>query len=86
MCSSKPVLDRSGHVLGYGDMAWTGARLVAEADGRYAHDSVPAAYRDRERANDFRGSGWTIVHFTWEDTKRPRYIVSVVRRALAMAA
>jgi hypothetical protein len=82
----QPVLDRSGHVLGYGDMAWTGARLVAEADGRYAHDSVPAAYRDRERANDFRGSGWTIVRFTWEDTKRPRYIVSVVRRALAMAA
>ena len=38
-----PVLDRWGNVLGYGDLAWTGARLIAEADGRFAHDSVPAA-------------------------------------------
>jgi hypothetical protein len=82
----QPVVDHWGTVLGYGDLAWTGGRLIAEADGRYAHDSVPAAYRDRERANDFRGSGWTIVRFTWDDTRRPRYIVSVVRRALAVAA
>jgi very-short-patch-repair endonuclease len=81
-----PVLDRRGNVLGYGDLAWTGARLIAEADGRFAHDSVPAAYPDRERANDFRGSGWTIVRFTWEDTRRPGYIVAVVRQALAVTA
>jgi very-short-patch-repair endonuclease len=81
-----PVLDRWGDVLGYGDLAWTRARLIAEADGRFAHDSVPAAYRDRERANDFRGSGWTIMRFTWEDTRRPRYLVAVVRQALAVAA
>jgi hypothetical protein len=80
------VADRWGNVLGYGDLAWTAARLIAEADGRAAHDSLPAAYRDRHRANDFRAAGWTIVRFTWEDTLRRGYIVSVVRRALRVAA
>ncbi|MCW2566724.1 MAG: hypothetical protein JWN54_821 [Mycobacterium sp.] len=80
------VLDRWGNVLGYGDLAWTYGRLIAETDGRAAHDSLPAAYRDRHRANDFRTTGWTIVRFTWADTAHPGYIVSVVRRALTAAA
>jgi very-short-patch-repair endonuclease len=70
-------------VLGYGDMAWTRARLIGEADGRTAHDTIRAVYRDRRRANDFRAEGWTIVRFTWADTLRPAYIVSTVRRVLA---
>jgi hypothetical protein len=78
-----PVRDRRGHVLGYGDMAWTHARLIGEADGRTAHDTIRAVYRDRRRANDFRAEGWTIVRFTWTDTLRPAYIVSTVRRVLA---
>jgi hypothetical protein len=81
-----PVLNCWGDPLGYGDLAWTGARLIAEADGRAAHDSLPAAYRDRHRANDFRAAGWTIVRFTWADTQHPAYIVSVVRGALAAAS
>jgi hypothetical protein len=81
-----PVLDCWGDPLGYGDLAWTYARLIAEADGHAAHDRLPAAYRDRHRANDFRAAGWTIVRFTWADTQHPAYIVSVVRRALAAAS
>jgi hypothetical protein len=81
-----PVLDQWGNLLGYGDMAWTRARLVGEADGRSVHGAPPALYGDRWRANNFQTAGWTMVRFTWADTYRPRYIVSVVRQALAAAA
>ncbi|MFI5100413.1 MAG: type IV toxin-antitoxin system AbiEi family antitoxin domain-containing protein [Actinomycetes bacterium] len=82
-----PVLDRAGRLLGYGDMAWhrPGRRtLIAEADGKLWHDAPSALYRDRARANDFSATDEVdVVRFTWEDTLRRSYIVSVLRTHLA---
>jgi hypothetical protein len=80
-----PVRDSAGVLLGYGDMAWDRAGrgpLVAEADGKGPHGRPEALYRDRRRANDFVAAGVDVVRFTWEDTLRPAYVVSVLRRHL----
>jgi hypothetical protein len=81
-----PVHDRSGRLLGYGDLAWTRARLVAEADGVEPHSQPEAIFRDRRRQNDFANAGFTVIRFTWQDTVAPDYVPYVVRAALARAA
>ncbi len=82
-----PVLDRYGVILGYGDMAWIrpGRRvLIVEADGRGPHESPQALFRDRLRANDFVTTDEVdMIRFTWEDTRRAGYVLSVLRRNLA---
>ena len=81
-----PILDRNGVLLGPRDMAWDHpgrTTLVAEADGAEVHGRPEALYRDRRRANDFVSAGGVeVVRFTWEDTLRPAYIVSVLRQNL----
>ena len=83
-----PVRDRWGELLGLGDLAWLRRwrPLIAEGDGAGAHDSVRALYRDRHRQNDFALAGCDVVRFTWRDSLRPPYLVSVVRRALRATA
>ena len=80
-----PVRDRAGRLLGFGDLTWTWARLVAEADGAEPHSQPEAVYRDRRRQNDFANAGFTVVRFTWQDTLAPDYIPHVIRAALTRA-
>jgi very-short-patch-repair endonuclease len=77
------VRDEDGYILGVGDLAWLGAQVIAEADGRGPHDALTAVYRDRRRQNLFAAQGWTVLRFTWRDTLDPSYIPSVVRAAIA---
>jgi hypothetical protein len=81
-----PVQDSSGRLLGFGDLAWRkpdGRLLIAEADGRRWHDTPSALLYDRRRANAFSGTGQIdMVRFVWEDTRRPRYIETVLREHL----
>lgn len=66
-----------------GDMIWSRHRLIGEADGAQAHDTVDALFRDRERQNALVALGFRIVRFTWEDTISPETIPMMVRRAMA---
>ncbi|ADU05729.1 hypothetical protein ML5_0176 [Micromonospora sp. L5] len=77
-----PVRDEDGYLLGVGDLAWRGARLIAEADGRGPHLTPQAVYADRFRQNRLVNAGWRILRFTWSDTLRPDYIPQTVKRAL----
>ncbi|SCL39066.1 type IV toxin-antitoxin system AbiEi family antitoxin domain-containing protein [Micromonospora aurantiaca (nom. illeg.)] len=77
-----PVRDEDGYLLGVGDLAWRGARLIAEADGRGPHLTPQAIYADRFRQNRLVNAGWRILRFTWSDTLRPDYIPQTVKRAL----
>jgi very-short-patch-repair endonuclease len=80
------VRDADGRFLARLDMAWPSLRLAVEADGRAHHDTLPALYRDRVRANDLALAGWTILRFTWADLQqRPEWVVAQVRRAIAGA-
>jgi hypothetical protein len=77
------VLDSTGWLIARLDMAWPSARLAVEVDGRAYHDSVPAVYRDRARANKLATRGWRILRFTWADLQHSEWIVAQVRAALA---
>lgn len=84
-----PIRDRWGQLLGFGDLAWWRGRarpLVVEADGVEPHSRPEALFRDRHRANDFTLADVDMVRFTWNDTRRPVYIPSVIRTALARPA
>jgi hypothetical protein len=81
-----PVRDEFGNLLAIGDMAWVKGRrrpLIAEADGESVHSLPQAVYRDRRRGNSLVAQACDTVRFTFADSLRPAYIVSVVRAALA---
>jgi hypothetical protein len=79
------VRDADGYLLGIGDLGWRGPRIVAEADGRAAHDTPDAVFADRRRQNRLANAGWAILRFTWQDTLDPGYIPWTVRQAIATA-
>jgi hypothetical protein len=84
-----PVLDHWGRIIGRGDLAWWRGRrrpLIAEADGAQYHDQPGALFRDRHRANDFTLADVDMVRFTWADSVRPAYMISVIRAGLARDA
>jgi hypothetical protein len=72
-----------GILLGIADLAWPSRRLLAEADGAGPHSEPPALFRDRRRQNDLVRSGWTVLRFTWADTRRRGYVAATIRAALA---
>jgi hypothetical protein len=66
------------------DFHWPDRRLVVEADSYAWHRSPSALSDDRERDVELTLNGYTVLRFTYEQvTKRRRYVVSALRRALA---
>jgi hypothetical protein len=81
------VYDVSGLLVAVGDLGWVLGRrrpLLAEADGK-VHDLPAAVYRDRRRGNVLVAAECDTVRFIWADTRRPLYVLYVVRSALAAA-
>lgn len=80
------IRDAGGLVLGYADLAYRlprGRILAVEADGQSVHSLPDALLHDRRRQNAFlSAAGVTVVRFTWEDTRTPAYIPSVLRPIL----
>lgn len=69
-------------LLGIADLAWPSAGLLAEADGRGAHDTPAAVHTDRRRQNRLITAGWRVLRFTWQDTRTPHLIPTTIRAAL----
>ena len=82
--SNLPV--RSGGRLYFLDIAFPGAGLVIEIDGRL-HENDPDVFEnDRWRQNDLVLDGWVVVRFTWTMlTKHPETVVETIRAALTVA-
>jgi very-short-patch-repair endonuclease len=80
------VRDSTGVLLGFADMAWPSADLLAEADGRGPHGTPEAVFADRRRQNRLVNAGWQILRFTWKDTLSPDYVPFMVRAALRSRA
>ncbi|MEH1164732.1 DUF559 domain-containing protein [Micromonospora sp. CPCC 205539] len=74
--------DDDGYLLGVGDLGWRAPRVIAEADGRSAHDTPQAAFADRRRQNRLVNAGWAVLRFTWADTLQPDYIPQTIRQAI----
>lgn len=78
-----PFYDTRGDLLARTDFWWADRRLVGEADGLGPHSLPEALARDRVRQNALQAHvpGVRIVRFTWEDLKRPGYILATVAGA-----
>lgn len=76
-------LDGLGRTIGVADFWWEEQQLIGEADGLGPHSLPQALLRDRERQNALQRwhPGVRIVRFTWQDLKRPQYILASVSRA-----
>jgi len=68
------------------DFAYPDLMIAIEVDGYWAHGSLEAFQRDRERQNELVLAGWTVLRFTWTDlVKRPREVAQMVADAIGRA-
>lgn len=78
------IRDARGVFVAVVDFAWTGARLIVEADGFEFHRERGDYRKDRRRANAYCRLDWRLLRFTWEDIRlEPDYVVEAVRHELA---
>lgn len=69
------------------DLAYPGAQLAIEADGRVWHAGRSDVQRNSTKGNLLVARGWKVLHFTWFDvTGRPGYVVATVGPLLSRAA
>jgi very-short-patch-repair endonuclease len=67
------------------DFHWPDQRLIAELDGRAAHDTVTAFERDRARDRALQAAGWRVVRITWHQLHdEPARIAADLARLLSM--
>jgi very-short-patch-repair endonuclease len=68
------------------DFALPDLKIAIEVDGYESHSRFDVFQDDRARGNELELEGWTVLRFTWNQiTRRPDYVVGVLRRALAAA-
>lgn len=75
--------DGHGRTIGIADFWWEEHQLIGEADGHGPHSLPQALLKDRERQNALQlwHPDVRIVRFTWQDLKRPQYILASIARA-----
>lgn len=71
------VFDGDGFVARV-DFAWPELRLAIEYDGLW-HAERGAFVRDRSRLNRLTAAGWTVLHVTAEDLRRPDGLLARIR-------
>ena len=68
----------------YIDIAFVGARLAVEIDGRLHEEDRSIFERDRYRQNELVRAGWRVLRFTWDMlVKDPDYVISTILAELA---
>lgn len=77
------VLAEGGGLVGEVDLAWPEAKVLVEFDGN-VHRDRRVFVDDLRRQNGLVLAGWTILRFSSADVLgRPRWVIAVVRAALA---
>jgi G:T-mismatch repair DNA endonuclease (very short patch repair protein) len=79
------VLDAEGGFVARVDLAFPEARIAIEYDGAW-HAAPGQFARDRRRLNRLVAAGWTVVHVTAADLRRPDGLLTQVRALLARAS
>lgn len=68
------------------DLAYPRSKLAIELDGYAWHMDRRAFERDRERDNELRAMGWTVLRFTWAVVRyEPDRMIKLIRRCLTPA-
>ncbi|MEI8083358.1 MAG: hypothetical protein WCI74_16090, partial [Actinomycetes bacterium] len=63
-----PVFGESGKRY-WADFLWKKSMVIGEADGRLKYGLDPAVlFAEKEREDDLRRAGYTVVRWTWRDT------------------
>ena len=75
------IRDEAGFVARV-DLAYPDLRLAIEYDGLY-HAGTTTFFADRRRLDRLTAAGWTVIHVTAEDMRRPERLVARVRAARA---
>jgi very-short-patch-repair endonuclease len=69
------------------DFAYPDLMLAVELDGDASHFGARRSRSDQTRENDAGALGWRVLRFDWDDvTKRPDYVLGMVRVALRIGA
>ena len=65
------------------DALWRRERVVVEVDGRANHSSPSQRRRDRERDQELRAAGYTVLRFTWSQVvHEPTRVTAEIQAAL----
>jgi hypothetical protein len=82
-----PVTDRTGRVLGRGDLVWPDARVVLEYEGLDHGRSDDQFVYDVGRYERFRDAGWVVIRVTVDDLTGPlaQALIARVRRYVLAA-
>jgi Protein of unknown function (DUF559) len=65
------------------DCLWRNERLIAELDGRVAHETRSAFEVDRDRDRSLQAKGWRVVRITWRQLHdEPERIAADLRNLL----
>jgi hypothetical protein len=90
LCESHaiPLPEVNVRVAGFTvDALWREPRVIAEVDGRGAHDTAARMERDRGRDLALRVAGYFVVRYTWRQvTAEPERVAADLRAALARGA
>lgn len=73
---------RLGILIARVDFAWPEHRLALEYDGA-GHTDLRAMRLDRRRLNALVEAGWTVIHATAADLRRPAALIAQLRAALS---
>lgn len=73
---------RLGRLIARVDFAWPEHRLALEYDGA-GHVDLRSMRLDRRRLNALVEAGWTVIHATAADLRRPATLIAQLRDALS---
>lgn len=81
--ANHPIRERTGAIIGYGDVAVTECHLIIEVDGDTWHLSPEAVLHDRARDQRLAELGWTVVRYRAHQVfHEPEAFVTSVRQLL----
>ena len=74
-----------------GDFVWELQKVVGEADGYAKTGNLPTEperkhrwKRDKDRDLYLNSLGYRVIHWTWDDLRRPHELAATLRRVLAL--
>lgn len=74
-----------------GDFVWELQKVVGEADGYAKTGNLPTESerkhrwkRDKDRDLYLNSLGYRVIHWTWDDLRRPHELAATLRRILAL--
>lgn len=81
----------NGPVIARCDFGWHDHRTVGEFDGRVKYradggrDPAETVFREKQREDGIRDSGWEVARWTWADLDAPSVVERRIRRAFTRA-